>query len=173
MTENPTPRLPSEVFAAHMRKAREHVGLTQAGLAQTLREQFGLRFERQAVLEIEKGKRRVSLDEAVAICAALDIAPVYAFTPWEEDSASLKVGGGLLSPEHARGWVTGRQHGPESSYPEAMLRFYYTNVPAPRRHQLDVDLQTVQTFDEMANAAVRLPARLQALAQSEEQEEEK
>jgi transcriptional regulator with XRE-family HTH domain len=139
-----------------MRKARQGMPLTQAELARMLREKFGLKLERQAIIEIEKGTRRVSLDEAVVICAALDIALVNAITPWEDeddaDSGShgstwLKVGEGaddaktwsVLPPELARFWICGERHiEPE---PEQMVRFYYSNVPPRRRRSLATALR--------------------------------
>jgi DNA-binding XRE family transcriptional regulator len=175
MSNNSTERYltPEQVFTEHMRSARNRVGLTQAALAQTLRQQFGLeKIERQAILDIEKGKRRVSLNEAFAICAALDMAPVYAFTPWEGENQELKIGGGMLDPEGARAWVRGNHHGLEASYPEGMNRFYYANVRPRRRAEVKSQLQATEEWQTIREARMAVPPALRAVARSTGEKEE-
>src|SRR5437868_11986554 len=128
------------VFREHMKEARARAGLTQAELAALLQERYDSKLGRPAVLAIEAGSRRVALDEALTICAALDIAPLYAFTPWEGSSPDdpskpdelgsvwLRVGEGVLPPDLARRWLRGDTHGPDSVEPEQLTRFYYSNV---------------------------------------------
>ena len=148
--------------------------MTQSGLARTLRELYELKIERQAILEIEKGKRRVSLDEAFAICAALDIAPLYAFTPWEGEDAALEVGLTVLPPGPARGWVTGEHHSPESAYIEGEMRFYYSNVPPPKRERIDEAWRLAGEHGAKAETRwVRARPALRVAAESAETKEEK
>jgi transcriptional regulator with XRE-family HTH domain len=72
---------PSAVFAARLRETREARGkVPQAILAQQLTEN-GVPMGRAALTEIEKGVRRVSIDEALALAAHLNAAPAGLLTP--------------------------------------------------------------------------------------------
>lgn len=57
-------------FGTRTGKLRKHRGISQTDLAT----QTGL--GRCSIVEIENGRRRVSVGEAVAICAALDVSLV-------------------------------------------------------------------------------------------------
>lgn len=58
------------VFAQRMREQRTTVGISQAQLAQRLRER-GVRLDQSALARIESGDRSVRLGEAVAVADAL------------------------------------------------------------------------------------------------------
>jgi transcriptional regulator with XRE-family HTH domain len=63
---------PEAVFAAAMRTAREQAGLSQERLAEVL-QQAGHDFDAVTILRMEKGQRRIRLDEAVAVASTLGL----------------------------------------------------------------------------------------------------
>lgn len=73
---------PSEVFAMRLKETRRARDMTQAELAYRLTER-GVPMSKGALLRIEKGERGLSLDEALALTAALNAVPAYMLTPPE------------------------------------------------------------------------------------------
>ena len=65
---------PSSAFAVQMRTQRDRKGWTQRQLAERL-EELGFPVHQTTVGKWEAGERKISLDEAMAICVALDVAP--------------------------------------------------------------------------------------------------
>jgi transcriptional regulator with XRE-family HTH domain len=140
---------PTQVFANRLREVRDKAGLSQEDVRQRL-EDMGYELSRSAIAQIELGRRRVTLDEALALAVALGVAPVHLMVPFEdeavisEDAADdgifeptkrLKVGNLLLLPFEARQWIRGT-----AIYPEAPLdlwhRFYCVEVPPAVRYRL-------------------------------------
>jgi transcriptional regulator with XRE-family HTH domain len=76
---------PSDVFRSRLVEARKALGYTQAGLAERLTE-IGTPMHETAVARIESGKRRVTLDDVIAIAAAMDVSPLFLFSPLEHDA---------------------------------------------------------------------------------------
>jgi transcriptional regulator with XRE-family HTH domain len=64
---------PETVFAARLREAREAAGMSQAQLAAEVGERHGIQMDPVTVLRMEKGRRRITLNEAVAVAAVLNI----------------------------------------------------------------------------------------------------
>lgn len=153
MSENPpsAERLrPSEAFAKRQKEARLAAGITQEGLSKLLGE-MGYGLSRHAVNEIENGKRRVSLDDALAIAAALSVAPVNLIVPFEDPEpiddetahegifrplALLKVGDIEIVPLVARAWIRGVEALPEASLDER-YRFHVEEIAPPARFRLE------------------------------------
>src|SRR5438128_1706924 len=77
---------PSQAFGQRLRDARRTAPrqLSQAELSKRLGD-LGVPVSRQTLIEIEKGNRRVTLDEALAIAAAVGVAPVHLMVPFEDD----------------------------------------------------------------------------------------
>lgn len=73
---------PSEVFAERLREKRRARGFSQEQLAEMLTK-AGTPMSKWALLAVEKGKRGLSLDEALAIPAVLNAVPEQMFTPPE------------------------------------------------------------------------------------------
>src|SRR5689334_13386641 len=101
-------RPPSELFAEQMRIVRERKGLNQQQIADRL-EEFGVAMDQRTISKIEQGKRGISLDDAVAIAAALGSTPadlcVPSFTGIDEDVA---IGPNLVwDRRRARSWLAG------------------------------------------------------------------
>jgi transcriptional regulator with XRE-family HTH domain len=143
---------PNEAFAARLREAREAARMTQAELADRVLEVVGYNLSRTAIALIEKGKRRVTLDDALAIAAALGVAPINLMVPFEDPepvseelagkglfnaSVELEVGEKLsLLPLEARPWIDGT-HAYPGSDPEQWFRYYVREVPPPRRWRIE------------------------------------
>jgi len=72
--------MPSEVFQRRMREERERRGISQRDMVQRLAD-LGHPMAQPAITRIESGKRKVSLDEAVLIAVALDMAPEQLYAP--------------------------------------------------------------------------------------------
>lgn len=79
-SEPATPPTPGDAFRRRLTEARKALGLTQRQLVERLGA-AGMPMNQAAVARIESGTRKVSLDEAIAIAAVLDIAPVHMFLP--------------------------------------------------------------------------------------------
>jgi transcriptional regulator with XRE-family HTH domain len=151
---------PTETFARRLREARENAKLSQEDLRRRLDEDIGFKkltksgfkkLSRSAIAQIELGKRDVSLDEVLAIAAALGVAPIHLIVTFEDErviseesaelgifepTAALKIGDRLsLIPVEARKWIRGT-----SIYPDAPLdlwrRYYVTEVPPAVRYRL-------------------------------------
>jgi DNA-binding XRE family transcriptional regulator len=155
---------PDDAFREHMRDARDRAGLTQDQLARKLQDRFGLKIKRQGVIAIERGQRRVTLGEALCICHALDIAPVFAFTPWEETDPAdrgaaglgttwLQVGEDHIPPKLAREWICGKRPA-DALGPEEGTRFFYSNAAPPQRESYD---RAREKAREHAKAGGELP----------------
>jgi transcriptional regulator with XRE-family HTH domain len=142
---------PSETFSERMRAARTTAGISQVELVERLERLGYARLKRPAIIELEKGTRRVSVDEWLAISAALAVAPLYLITPFEDDqvinadaaeqgifgpTAVLKVADRLvLTPREARRWIRGKE-----IYYDAPVdywkQYYCTQVPPAYRYRL-------------------------------------
>ncbi len=80
--QNGTPGLPGEVFGRQVRLVRSGLRLSQADLALRLKEIGYTQTEHgkpatAAVTRIETGKRQVSIDDALAISAVLNVNPAH------------------------------------------------------------------------------------------------
>jgi transcriptional regulator with XRE-family HTH domain len=95
--------LPSEVFRQRLRERREGHGLSQAELARRMRVD-GRPMSKVAVLRIEKGERGISLDEAIAFAAVLNVPPPQLFTPPEGKLVAL-TGNRAVDSGGMRAWL--------------------------------------------------------------------
>ncbi len=71
---------PSEVFALRLRETREARNITQTELARRMSD-AGYPMKKKAILEIEKGQRKITLDEALALAWVLPAAPMNLLAP--------------------------------------------------------------------------------------------
>jgi transcriptional regulator with XRE-family HTH domain len=107
-------RRPSEVFAEQMRIQRERKGWTQKQLAARLAK-LGFLVHQTTIGKWEAGERRISLDEALAISAALDVGPAhmvagsYLGVTFGPPSIALSTKTAPVSPRQMRMWVRGQQ----------------------------------------------------------------
>jgi transcriptional regulator with XRE-family HTH domain len=103
-------RRPSEVFAARLRETRKARGMSQTDLAQRMTD-WGRPMSREALLRIENGTRGVSLDEALALAAALFAVPPHLLTPpgdeyvWLTDKLGVDGEGMRLWLRSGDAWI--------------------------------------------------------------------
>ena len=97
---------PEQTFSQRLREAREAQGISQRQMVDRLAE-LGLATNQAAIARIERGTRKVSLDEAVAISAALDVALVNLFLPIEGDEPVQLTPALTVDPDKARRWARG------------------------------------------------------------------
>lgn len=77
---------PEWFFAESMRRAREKAGVSQQALAERMVD-AGFPWRQSTVHSVERGGRRVQLNEAVAIADALDIS-LYEALGWQDADAA-------------------------------------------------------------------------------------
>lgn len=100
---------PSETFRSRMKEARQACKppMSQQALAERLNA-LGNGLNQPALARIERGDRKVSLDEAIAISAALDVAPVNLFLPITDDHAEVRLAPSLaVNLRKAQRWARG------------------------------------------------------------------
>ncbi len=97
------------VLARHLSTVRSRVGLDSAQELADRVQALGGRLDRAAISKIESLSRNVSLDEALLLAAALDVAPVHLFFPLN-DEAEVEVAPGLkpVRTAVARAWFRGQ-----------------------------------------------------------------
>jgi len=98
MSTKPAEKPPSEVFAERLREVRAARGMSRPALARRMTE-VGRPMNKLALLRIEKGDRKLSLDEALAIAWILSAAPAHMISPpadehvWITDEHGVDGGG--------------------------------------------------------------------------------
>lgn len=97
------------MFADRLKEVREGKGWTQQRLAQELQE-LGDALTQGTIARIEtKAIRRISLDDALAIAAALGVSPLHLLAPTDDDSkVAITAKLSVLAPE-VRAWVRGQK----------------------------------------------------------------
>lgn len=101
-------KAPSQVLAAQLPAIRARLDLSAQGLADRVAV-LGGTLDRAAISKIETGKRGVSLDEALLLALAADVAPVHLFLP-REDGEPVRVAPKLTPPAvAARRWLRGQE----------------------------------------------------------------
>lgn len=128
---------PSEVLSTLLPNIRQRLDLTAQAFAERARE-VGLKFDRGTVSKIENRLRGVSLDEALAIAAALDVAPVYLFLP-RDDRETVAIGDIAVEALRARAWLRGDQQLPGRSD-----KVFRTEVPESEWNRRNQDLVSVR-----------------------------
>jgi hypothetical protein len=147
----------SQTVAHRVREVRGK--MSRADLAEQLRELGYDGLSVGAIGELERGARRITVDDWLALSAALGVAPIHLLVPFEDPepintsaaelgifnpSTSLKVAANLvLAPLEARGWIRGRNIYANAD-PEFDQRFYYDETPPPRRYQLDEQVEALR-----------------------------
>ena len=115
----------SQTFSRRLREAREAQGLSQRDLTSRLRA-IGLRINQAAIVRIERGERKIPLDEAIAIAAALDVSPLALIFPIYGERARAACPGATGRPEEGAA-LDARRSAPRSPELPCVCR------PASRR----------------------------------------
>jgi hypothetical protein len=105
---------PSQTFVAQVRIQRERKAWSQSQLATSMA-QLGFPVHQTTIGKWEAGDRRVLLDEALAMCVALDVSPADmlagSYLDSSVDSALIVLSPITppVTPRQMRLWVRGRQ----------------------------------------------------------------
>jgi len=94
---------PSKVFAQRLRETREARGLSQSELAQMLTDR-GRPMNTTALLRVESGERKLSLDEAIALADVLQAAPANLLSPPDGSYVALTDNKGV-DGDGIRNWL--------------------------------------------------------------------
>jgi len=128
-------RRPSEVFAVRLREMRNERGRTLEQLAARVNE-MGVPMTKTAVLRIEKGERGISLDEAVAFAAALNVVFASLLSPPEGEVIAVtdKM---AMNGERFREWLRyglwDWQPAPDEAHDEGRANFHRSRLAALAR----------------------------------------
>lgn len=124
-----------EVFARRVKAVREGRGWTQKQLAARLTE-IGFPTDRVTIHKIESGgtrARNVPLREALAIAAALELAPVHLFAPLEDEAMVAVTETDVVPAAHLRDWIRGG-----SVLPGHNKRRYLAEMPESELRQMSL-----------------------------------
>jgi hypothetical protein len=160
-----TTTAPSDFFRTRLREVIDRYDLSTQRIANESL------VPRSVIYDVISGKRhRVGLDEVLAICSAIDVAPVYMFLP-PEDVGLVRIGRHGLRASRAREWICGRnpfphRHGRGEEGWERWDRYLIREVPAKDRRIIErVAQAAVEELDDMrrsravAYAAAKLRLR--------------
>jgi transcriptional regulator with XRE-family HTH domain len=119
MARKPAPVPLAKIFGKRLRQERLNTPgklsqeelATRAGLPKT------------SVLDIERGRRRAYLDEAVALAAVLSVPLTSLLIPSETTTADVTVAGKTVTQDQLRRWLIGYETLPGGTVREA-VRFY-------------------------------------------------
>jgi transcriptional regulator with XRE-family HTH domain len=89
-----------------VREHRELRSLTQAQLADRLRDEFQWGVDRSMLARIESGERQVNIDELFKLAAVLDTTPVLLMTPADESALMAPTPWRSMTSSRARAWIT-------------------------------------------------------------------
>ncbi len=113
---------PGQAFARQVRESRERKPWSQEQLVDRLRE-MGVEWDRATLARLEAGRRKVSLDEALLLAAALGVSPQYLVLPRSNEPVQLAPNL-TVEVRLARDWMRGFT--PLSDDDE---RSFFTEVP--------------------------------------------
>lgn len=147
----PPSQTAARVMADQLADVRGRRGLTADQLANRCRELGATRIDRSVIAKIESRARNVSLDEAVAVAAALDMALVHLITPMD-DSQEVAVTQELLVPAPAfRAWVRGQE-----PLPGQEDKPFRTEIPASEWRQRSARIAAAQREEASARRRLRV-----------------
>jgi transcriptional regulator with XRE-family HTH domain len=106
-TRERAPETASRVFGRQVEAARKRLHLTQAGLAKRLKE-LGINSHQATVARIETGGRRVSVDDALALAAALGVSPLHLLAASYTHDPVPVTPNIEAGPGQMRRWLTGQ-----------------------------------------------------------------
>ena len=111
-----------EVLARRVEQVRKARGLSQRDVAERLAD-LGVTMHQTAIAKIEKGDRRVTIEDALLLAFVLDVAPVNLFLPLA-DNIPMALGNVTVQSGEMRAWARGF-----TPLPGQDSRTYLTQVP--------------------------------------------
>jgi transcriptional regulator with XRE-family HTH domain len=95
---------------AQVRQSQQRHGWTQAQLGKAIARfggtsRRGNAFDRTHIAKIETGEREISLEEALLLALALDMAPVHLLVPTDGDEPVQITPNFNCPPADARAWI--------------------------------------------------------------------
>lgn len=108
MAKQRPPKRPSEVLADQLAAIRERRRWSQLELAERLTD-LGVPMDRSTIAKLENASRRVTLDEALGLAAALGVSPASLFIPMTASTDVAIAPKLAIHPRVARMWVRGQQ----------------------------------------------------------------
>lgn len=143
-------RYPSGTLAALLPAIRQRRGLNAQALADRIKE-LGGKLDRAAVSKIENGMRGVSIDEALLLAVALDVAPLHLFLPRDDDQTVTLAPEVMVTATQARRWIRGLE-----PLPGRDDRAYRTEVPESEWAQRSQRLVAAETAVDQASRRHRV-----------------
>jgi transcriptional regulator with XRE-family HTH domain len=105
-TRETTPTAVSVVVGRQVKALRERLGISQGQLALRL-EKFGYPMRQVTIARLETGERRVTIDDVLAIAAALGVSPMYLLSA-EFTNETMPVTPKITAgPSQMRFWLRG------------------------------------------------------------------
>jgi transcriptional regulator with XRE-family HTH domain len=126
--------IPSDVVGRRVREVRERRGLSVQDLSERCAEKAGYELSAQALYNLENGRRDkdkrrrrlVTVEELLALSAALDVAPVHLLADPEKTDDPYSVTDRVSAPaSKVRSWVRGFE-----PLGDTDPRTYFNEVPA-------------------------------------------
>jgi transcriptional regulator with XRE-family HTH domain len=160
MSENERQLTARYVVARHLSTVRSRVGMDSAQELADRVKALGGKLDRAAISKIESGTRNVSLDEALLLAAALDVAPVHLFFPLNDD-AEVEIAPGLqpVRTADARAWLRGLAPLPgrnEQTYRSAWIPPSEYERDRARLHAAEAELETADRRHRVAREKLDL-----------------
>jgi transcriptional regulator with XRE-family HTH domain len=156
--------------AANVRRLRTVRGLTTTELARRLTEEHGRPTIPGAITRIEHGKRRVDVDDLLALAAAFQVSPSALLLPPNAKVEIEVTGTGTVPAHDAWRWLDGQWPLSSSRDPETLRRqlldFHLYSRPEgiPPYHNVDGAVRWMADFGETphekAKSAPALPDQL-------------
>lgn len=108
-----TERKPGDVFGEQVRRHRDRRGWTQRDLCQMIEKRVGATIDPATLARLEKGQRRVSLDEACILAVVLDTPLMVLMWPIDESEPVSVAPGVEVAPWRALEWAMANHPLPE------------------------------------------------------------
>jgi transcriptional regulator with XRE-family HTH domain len=96
----------SKVLATRVHEVRDRRGLSLRDLAKLLDEECGYKLSASQLSKIETGERKPSIDDLLAIAAALNVAPLSLILP-RRVRPNIAIGRNIVNPLICRIWLRG------------------------------------------------------------------
>lgn len=133
----------TETLGVRVREVREDRGYSLRQLADRVAE-LGHTFDASALMRLERGDRRASVDDLIALSLALDVSPDSLLVPIDDELTMVDVPGlGPRTASDVRDWLTGRllmyRQGRSDDENRAASRRWFAQRPLYEQRALEHD----------------------------------